>query len=158
MKKLILAAVAGAVLAAASAAQANTAFDARLAGSAVYSDPAFQDFVETSQGYLNPRYAPQAVPAFRDAVAAPASAAPVKTPAYVFVSILPGTTDYSRLVADLSGTAGFVLKGERTSYTGGSRKTRILGWVKSSLLEAARNTPGVASVRVLKGARPAARL
>lgn len=153
MKKLILAAVAGAVLAGAVPAQANTAFDARLAGSAVYSDPAFQDFVETSQGYLNPRYAPQAVPAFRDALAAPASAAPVKTPAYVFVSILPKTTDYASLVSDLSGTAGFVLKGERTVYSKGFRQTRIMGWVKAVSLEAVRANPGVAGVYVRKGAR-----
>lgn len=152
MKKLILAAVAVAVLAVAAAAQAP-AFDARLAGSPVYSDPAFQDFVETSQGYLNRRYAPQAAPAFRDAVAAPAAAAAAKKAVYVFVSILPRTTDYSSLVSDLSGSAGFVLKGERTAYSKGFRQTRLLGWVKAASLEAVRANPGVAGVYVGKGAR-----
>lgn len=153
MKKMILAVLAAAVLGPVAEARVNSGFNAGLAGCPVFSDPAFQDFVETSQGYLNPRYAPQAAPAFRDAVAAPAAAAPAKKARYIFVSILPRTTDYSSLVSDLSGSAGFVLKGERTAYAKGVSQTRILGWVKAASLEAVRANPGVAGVSVGKGAR-----
>jgi hypothetical protein len=158
MKKIFLAVLAAAVLGVASEARASGAFDARLAGSPVYSDLAFQDFVETAYGYLNPRHAPQPAPAYRDAVAAsPAVASQKGGPGYIFVSILPSTTDYSSLLSELSGAAGFILKGERTSYSKGFRQTRILGWVKTVSLQAVRANPGVAAVYVGKGSRSAKR-
>lgn len=145
MKKIILAGAVILGLAGAAAAQAVAVFDARLAGSPVYSDAAFQDFVETAYGYKNPRNMPARPAALRDAVASPSVPAGKDL---VFVSILPSTTEYAGLVAELTGSAGFVFKGERTRYAKGFRQTRLLGWVKASSLKALRANPGVASVRV----------
>lgn len=158
MKKIFLAVLAAAVLGIASEASASGVAGSQLAGSRVYSDLAFQDFVETAHGYLNPRYTPQPAPAYRDAVsAAPAAAAEKGRTGYIFISILPSTTDYSSLLSELAGSAGFILKGERTSYSKGFRQTRILGWVKTVSLQAVRANPGVAAVLIGKGSRAAKR-
>lgn len=150
MKKSILAVIAVLGLAGAAAAQGVPSFDPRLAGSAVYSDPAFQDFVETAYGYKNPRNMPARPADLRDAVASPAVPA-VKD--LVFVSILPSTTEYAGLLSELSRSAGFVFKGERTRYANGYRQTRLLGWVRASSLKALRANPGIAAVRVGSKAR-----
>lgn len=144
---------------AAAPAQENRAFDPRLAGSPVYSDPGFQDYIETSYGYLNPRNRARVRTDFRDAVASPearkprgAAARPVK---YVFVSILPKARDYSALLGELSASSGFIFSGERTVYARNSRKTRLLGWVRADRLAAVRANPGVAGVRQVRPARKA---
>lgn len=106
-----------------------------LAGSSVYSDPVFQDYVETADGYLNPSRRPAA---YRDAViSAPAAKS------HVFVSILPKARDYRKLVLDLTAKAGFRLTGESVSQEGRARRVRILGWVRADSLEQLSENPGV---------------
>lgn len=136
-------------------AQAAPAYDARLAGSRVYSDPGFQEFIETSYGYLNPRNKVRVVNDFRDSVASPArsmDAAGAKAGKYVFVSIQPRARDYSGLLRELSASAGFVLSGERTSYKKNVKKTRLVGWVPAEGVSAIRRNPGVAGLRLLRKA------
>ena len=138
-------------------AQAAPAYDARLAGSRVYSDPGFQEFIETSYGYLNPRNKAHVVTDFRDSVASPAPARKAvltgaKAGKYVFVSIRPKAGDYSGLLRELSASAGFVLSGERISYKKNAKKTRLLGWVPAEGVSAIRRNPGVAGLRLLRKA------
>ena len=146
LKKISLAA-AMAVLVCGAAAAADGGRDP-LAGSPVYSDPVFQDYVETAGGYLNPSRALKPSPAFRDAVA------PSCAGARVLVSVTPGTRDMRRLLRDL-GAAGFNFTGERTTRSRRGMRTRLLGWAGPSALEAIRKVPGVAAVRA--GLRPAAK-
>lgn len=128
---------------------------AALAGSPVYSDPAFQDFVETAYGYKSPAGAALRAPACRDAVAAPAPAA--KTEAYVYVSILPRSAGGAALAAELERSAGFILTGRRYLVSGGIKRVRLNGWVRAGTVEALRANPGVAGLRVgFSGPRPAA--
>lgn len=159
LKKMIFAVSLTFVFGANVLAQAAPAYDARLAGSRVYSDPGFQEFIETSYGYLNPRNRPRVLNDFRDSVASPAerrkSARPAaKAGKYVFVSIRPKSGDYSGLLGELSASAGFVLSGERVSYSKGAKMTRLLGWVPAEGVAAIRGNPGVAGLRLLrKGGR-----
>ncbi len=128
-----------------------------LEGSPIYSDPGFQDFIETTYGYLNPRYKPLYAEGFRDALSAgtperkKAAVKPVKKTKYVFVSIMPKLKDYTALVRQLSVSAGFVLSGERTVYAKKVKKTLILGWAKAGRLGAIRKNSGVAAVRLERG-------
>jgi len=52
-------------------AQENLGYDPRLIGSAPYSDPAFQDYIETSDGYLNSKNTLRLKGGFRDALISP---------------------------------------------------------------------------------------
>ena len=137
-------------------AQAAPAYNAKLAGSRVYSDPGFQEFIETSYGYLNPRNKARVVNDFRDSVVSPErsgdAARGAKAVKYVFVSIQPKARDYSGLLRELSASAGFVLSGERTSYKKNVKKTRLLGWVPAEGVSAIRRNPGVAGLRLLRKA------
>ncbi|HAH31291.1 MAG TPA: hypothetical protein DCL44_03140 [Elusimicrobia bacterium] len=54
-----------------ASAQETLNYDPGLTGSAPYSDPAFQDFVETSYGYLNPENTAKVRGDFRDAPVSP---------------------------------------------------------------------------------------
>ena len=150
LKKILFAVSLGLVLGTAAPAQVSSSYDRRLAGSPIYSDPGFQEFVETSYGYMNPRNMARAAVRFRDAVAAPAAAprkaAVAKPGKYVFVSIQPKARDYSGLLGELSASAGFVLSGERIVHLKNSKKVRIVGWVRASALASIRKNPGVASV------------
>ncbi len=111
-----------------------------LAGSPLYSDPVFQDYIETAYGYLNPanRFLP--APVYRDAVASPAEAS-------VFLIITPARGDMAGLLERLSA-AGFSFAGERTSYSRGSKITRLLGRASPGAVEAIRKVEGVAGVRL----------
>jgi len=174
-KKILLAVLFGTLSGINAAAQAAPVRDTGLAGSPVYSDPGFQDFIETSYGYLNPLNQPRTVRDFRDAPASLSSSPlngdaespkSVRTPPppdsrpgleagkYVFVTILPKARNYSRLVDEISASAGFILYGERLSYSKSARKTRLVGWARADSLSSICNNPGVAGVRIIKD-RPA---
>jgi len=155
MLKLLLAALVLTVSALPSAA-ADPAADA-LAGSPVYSDPAFQDFVETAYGYKGPAGDALRAPAYRDAVAAPAASA-AKGGAYVYVSILPRSAGGAALAAELERSAGFILTGRRYLVSGGVKRVRLNGWVKAGAVEALRANPGVAGLSVGFGKPRAAAL
>ena len=143
MKRLFLAVLAAAALAgAASAQQVPVSPEA-----ASICDPAFQDYAETTIGYLNPRTGLAA--RLRDSVAAPAREA-----GYVFVSILPSRRDYAPLLRGLSA-AGFVFRGERVRLVRGERRVRLIGWAKAGSVEAIRASAGVAAVSVGKARRAA---
>ncbi|HAN05788.1 MAG TPA: hypothetical protein DCW72_09075 [Elusimicrobia bacterium] len=154
MAKILLAVLVLAALARPSAA-ADPSVDA-LAGSPVFSDQAFQDFVETVYGYKGPAGDALRAPAYRDAVAAPA---PVpKKGAYVYVSILPRLAGGAALAAELERSAGFILTGRRYLVSGGVKRVRLNGWVKAWAVEALRYNPGVAGLRVGFAKPPAAAL
>jgi hypothetical protein len=143
MKKVILAVLMAAVFSGAAAAQQLPDYT----GSASFCDSAFQDFVETTYGYLNPRTGIAA--RLRDSVAAPAVSSAAGA-SYVFVSILPKTADYSVLLRELSASAGFVLKGERVRSVNGVRQTRLVGWARAGALAAIRANTGVAGLAIGK--------
>ena len=170
-KKILFAVIFGALSGINASAQAAPVRDSGLAGSAAYSDPGFQDFIETSYGYLNPLNQPGTVRNFRDAPASvgnpplngeaasrktgralPASGSRVGAEAdkYVFVTILPKARNYSRLVEEISVSSGFVLHGERTSRSKTTKKTRLVGWARADSLSSICNNPGVAGVRIIK--------
>lgn len=141
MKKMILAVLAAAVLAGEAAAQAEARPAALSTGmSASFCDPAFQDFAETTIGYMNPRTGIAA--RLRDSVAAPA-----RDQGYVFVSILPRGGDYAALLRELTA-GGFVFKGERVRVVRGERQTRLVGWARAGSLESIKASAGVAAVVV----------
>ena len=154
LKKMIMAAALGFVWASNLAAQTVADYDQKLSGSAEYSDPGFQEFMETSDGYLSLRSRASFAGDFRDAVVSPAARpgksvrAGAKAGEYVFVSILPKAKNYKALVRELSASAGFVLSGERTIHLKNAKRTRIVGWVKASGFETIRKNPGVARVRL----------
>lgn len=157
LKKMIFAVSLTFVFGANVLAQAAPAYDARLAGSRVYSDPGFQEFIETSYGYLNPRNKARGLSDLRDSVAAPAARSGAGRPEakagkYVFVSIQPKSADYTGLLRELSASAGFVLSGERVSYRKNVKKTRLVGWVPAEGVAAIRGNPGVAGLRLLRKA------
>lgn len=141
MKKMILAV--SAILVCGSCALAGATPAVKLAGSSVYSDPVFQDYVETADGYLNPARRPAS---YRDSVI---STAAVRS--YVFVSILPKAKDYRGLVRELSEKAGFRLTGESVSREGRAKRVRILGWVRADSLEQLSENPGVIVYSVKDG-------
>lgn len=143
----------GLACAAASPAQQAKAFDPRLAGSPVYSDPGFQEFVETSYGYLRPGSGAASAAGYRDSVASPVPAAPRKTARacargekYIMVSVRPRSRDYSGMLGEISASAGFVLSGERISHLKSGKIITLLGRVPASGLAAIRKNPGVAAV------------
>lgn len=152
MIRIILTAVfLGFACAAALPAQPVKAFDPRLAGSPVYSDPGFQEFVETSYGYLRPGSGAAGAAGFRDSVASPAPAAPrkaarAKGEKYILVSIQPKSPDYSGMLGEISASAGFVLSGERITHLKNGKIITLLGRVPASGLAAIRKNPGVAAV------------
>ncbi|HAF94496.1 MAG: hypothetical protein A2X34_06430 [Elusimicrobia bacterium GWC2_51_8] len=77
-----------------SAAQENPGYDPRLIGSSPYTDPAYQDFIETSYGYLNPNNAIKARGGFRDALS------PLETPSLKKIRsapLTPQNASYGRL-------------------------------------------------------------
>jgi len=139
-KKIFLAAAAVLVLGLEARAGGGARPDP-LAGSPVYSDPVFQDYIETAYGYLSPAGRLKPAPVFRDAVASTAAAASVR------VSVNPGKRSIPELLKELSA-AGFVFSGERTSYSRGGRKTSLLGFASPEALAAIRRVPGVAGIRV----------
>lgn len=144
MKKIVLAVLVVAGFAAAASAQQAAHVPA--AGTASFCDPAFQDFVETTYGYLNPRTGIAA--RFRDSVASPAVSS-ASSSGYVFVSILPRGGDYNALLGELT-SAGFVLKGERVRTVKGVKQVRIVGWARAGSIEALRALPGVSGLRTGK--------
>lgn len=144
MKKLILAV--SAILVCGTCAIAGATSTIKLTGSSVYSDPVFQDYVETADGYLNPARRPAAK--YRDSVISSTSS----KKGYVFVSILPKAKDYSSLVRQLGSSAGFRLTGERISLEGRLKRVRIVGWVRADSLEQLSENPGVIIYSVLPGA------
>lgn len=139
MKKIILAAVLAA--ACGTFSFAGEAYPASLAGSPVFSDPVFQDYMETAGGYLDPSGRPP-VRLFRDAPASPSGRG-----ARVFVTVTPSTGDLSGLLEELSA-AGFEFAGERTSHSRRGARIRLLGWASPDSLDAIRGVPGVARLRV----------
>ena len=68
VKKFLFVVLSGAALCVNGLAQENAVYDPRLAGSPLYSDPVYQDFVETSYGYLNPNNIIKVRGDFRDAL------------------------------------------------------------------------------------------
>ena len=157
LKKILFAVSLAFVFGANVLAQAAPAYNAKLAGSRVYSDPGFQEFIETSYGYLNPRNKARVVNDYRDSVASPeagrkAALQGQKAGKYIFVSIQPKAGDYSILLRELSASAGFVLSGERTSYKKNVKKTRLVGWVPAEGVSAIRRNHGVAGLRLLRKA------
>ena len=154
LKKIFLTISCGLALGGSALAQANNYYDSRLSGSGIYSDPGFQEFVETRDGYLNPRHKPAQAGDLRDAVASTAPASSLtralKNDKLVFVSVLPKGKNHSTLIAEIQASAGFVLSGERTSRSKKSKRTRIMGWVPAGSLELIRKNPGVAAVRIEK--------
>lgn len=147
MKKLILAAV---LAMCGSLSYAGEVFPASLAGSPVYSDPVFQDYLETAGGYLSSSACFKPSQLFRDAPASPSGRG-----VRVFVSITPATADLRGLLKELAA-AGFEFAGERTSHTRRGTRTRLIGWASPASLDAIRAVPGVARVRV--GAKKAAKV
>lgn len=82
-KNLILTLLAAACCAAPSKAQDSLAVDPRIIGGGPFSDPAFQDFIETSDGYLNSKNTMKVRADFGDFRDAPVSAVPtLKNPAH----------------------------------------------------------------------------
>lgn len=153
IRMMLTAVFLGFACAAASPAQPVKAFDPGLAGSPVYSDPGFQEFVETSYGYLRPGSGAAAAAGFRDSVASPAPAAPrkaaragAKGEKYILVSVLPKSPDYSGMLGEISASAGFVLSGERIKHLKNGKIITLLGRVPASGLAALRKNPGVAAV------------
>lgn len=152
-------------------AQATPELSPGLAGSAAYSDPGFQDFIETSYGYLNPSSPMRQgrdfrdAPSFKGTAAAsapkPAAAKPESSAAakYVFVSIAPKARNYASLLEDISASAGFIFYGERLSRSKTANKVRIVGWARADRLTALHDHPGVAGVRVgkVQGLKPGTR-
>lgn len=154
-RKILFAVLLSAACGAAASAQANGRDSSRLAGSPVFSDPGFQDYIETAYGYLNPRYQARVRTDFRDSVAAPSGETRKPRSAagkYVFVSIQPKSRNYSALVGELSASAGFVLSGERISHKRNSKSVRLLGWAPAEGVSAIRRNPGVAGLRLLRKA------
>lgn len=140
MKKIFLAAVLAA--ACGTLSFAGEAFPAALAGSPVFSDPVFQDYMETAGGYLDPAGKIKPAQLFRDAPASPSFRG-----VRVFLAISVSTGDLRGLLRELTA-AGFEFSGERTSYGRRGPRTRLLGWAGPAALDAIRATPGVARVRV----------
>lgn len=145
-KKTIIAAAAWLVLGP-LAAQAAPSDTARLAGSSVYSDPGFQEFIETSYGYLRPGSRLKPVSDLRDSVASRA-----KTEKHVFVSIMVKKNDYAGLVDQLGISAGFKMSGERICRYKNARTVRIIGWLRADSLGQVRKNPLVAKVSAEKPA------
>ncbi|OGR43810.1 MAG: hypothetical protein A2X35_08845 [Elusimicrobia bacterium GWA2_61_42] len=89
-KNLILAFSLAACCAAPAAAQEQLSVDARLIGGGSFSDPAFQDFIETSYGYLNSKNTMKVRTDFSDFRDAPISAVPtLKNPVPAAVKAAP---------------------------------------------------------------------
>ena len=127
------------------AAQATPSQNAQLSGSAVYSDPGFQEFVETSYGYLKPGSGLKTSSALRDAVASPA-----KTGKYVYVSVMVKKSDYAGLLSQLGASAGFKMSGERICRYRNAKTICIMGWMLEGSLGQVRKNPLVAKVSVEK--------
>jgi hypothetical protein len=144
MKKIFLAAVAAVSLAQAAPAGGAENAPAALAGSPVYSDPGFQDYVETAYGYLNPAARLKPAPVLRDAPASPCAAGCVR------VSVTPAARELDGLLRDLAA-AGFVFSWERTAHSASGSKLRLLGKARPESLGAIRRVRGAAAVRVYGG-------
>ena len=72
------------------AAQGNTGYDSARPGSSPYSDPVYQDFIETSYGYLKPSNSINVRGDFRDALA------PLDTPSLKKIRPVPKPASQSR--------------------------------------------------------------
>jgi hypothetical protein len=138
-KKIFLAVAAAAVLGAAAPAYCGEARPDALAGSPVHSDPVFQDFVETADGYLNPARGLTRAKYLRDAV----SSSSFDTGVRVFLRVTPATRGLRKRLA----AAGFVFSRERVTVRDGVKRTRLLGWAPAGALRAIRGVKGVAAVR-----------
>jgi hypothetical protein len=113
-----------------------------------YSDPGFQEYVETLYGYLSPLGRASLAADFRDAPAARIKPKAGRTGGYVFVNILPRTRDRAALAAKISATAGFVLAGERTVRLKRQKRTSLLGWARITELATILGDPDVVWLRV----------
>ena len=69
VKKILFVFFYGSLFCINASTQETLSYDPRLIGSAPYSDPAFQDFIETSYGYLNPKNTVKVRGDFRDSPA-----------------------------------------------------------------------------------------
>jgi len=152
MKKAILAAMLAAVAVvqaqAAPAVPPIAGRQAGLAGAAVFSDPGYQEFIETSYGYLNKRGS------LRDSLneRAAFAARPEGRPGYVFVSLQPKIVDSAALLERVQASAGFILSGERVCRRGGVKVTCLIGWVPAASLKALKSDPLLAKVTVERSA------
>jgi len=135
IKSAILAA-ALALFACSAASAVENPFAYNLEVRAAYSDPAFQDFVETSYGYLQL----SKKPVMRDAVADSAK--------QIFVTILPRNADYTDLLKELSASAGFVLYGEQTLHSKSGKTVQLFGWARADRLASIFKHPGAAKVYI----------
>jgi hypothetical protein len=68
---------------------------------------------------------------------------------YVFITVLPGMNDHRAFIETLAGT-GFKFAGEKTYFTGGRKKTFLLGWAPYSKLAAIRRHPQVRGLVIEK--------
>lgn len=68
---------------------------------------------------------------------------------YVFVTVLPGTEDHAAVIRAISGM-GFRFAGEKTYFSGGEKKTFLLGWAPYSKLESISNHPQVRRAAIEK--------
>jgi len=68
---------------------------------------------------------------------------------YVFITVLPKTNEYAAVIKALSAT-GFRFAGEKTYFTGGGKKTFLLGWAPYSKLESIYKHPHVRRVAIEK--------
>ncbi len=113
-------------------------------------NPSAQDFFETAYGYRGRKSSgsPAASAAKRPAVLRDAvSSSSVKGGAErVFVRILPKSSDYRPLLADLSASGDFVFGGGITVHAGGVSRVYIFGWARPASLRSIKENPGVAGV------------
>lgn len=68
---------------------------------------------------------------------------------YVFITVFPRTEDHAAVIKALSAT-GFKFAGEKTYFTGGGKKTFLLGWAPYSKLESVYKHPQVRRVAIEK--------
>ncbi|MBU2573561.1 MAG: hypothetical protein KKH28_05740 [Elusimicrobia bacterium] len=136
LKSAILTLALGLFACAACSAQDNP-FANYQENQAAYSDPSFQDFIETSYGYLQPAKKP----ALRDAVAD-------KAPRQIFITILPKDPDYAGLVKEITASAGFVLYGEQTIHSKSGKTIQLLGWARADRLVKIFQNPGAVKVYI----------
>lgn len=108
----------------------------RMEGRATYTDPSFQDFVETAYGYLNP--ARKSAAGLRDAVSDKEN--------HIFVTVLPKEKDYSGLLEEMSAEAGFVLYSEQTLHSKAGKTVQLFGWARADRLDAIIRNPGASKV------------
>ncbi|MEK7721376.1 MAG: hypothetical protein AAB359_03195 [Elusimicrobiota bacterium] len=131
-----------------------------LTGGSGFWDPAFQDCMETADGYLNSKNTMNVRSDFRNfrdsVISVPApllkNPAPAKTqtPAageYVLLGVAVGEGSYDRLLTRLEA-AGLRFAGEKIAHAKKSKKTVILGWAPYANIAKIAKISGVAGVLV----------